>query len=159
MNTNLDFQIFRCFFLENVICFLLYFGGRKHRISWFFQDLELMLCQNKAKQSFWYISSTCESIWGRLSQYCSNRKSIIFPMSFFWSFIIINSLVSVQTMRNQTFHLDRDLSRKLMYQEQLYRAHLKLGILSYDQTWHAFSWICRAFERLTLAPLSPNISL
>ena len=61
-------------------------------------------------------------------------------------------------MHNQTFHLGRDLSQILMYQGKLLRAHLNSGILSYDQKCHAFSRICRTFERLTLAPLRPRIT-
>ena len=114
---------------------------------------------HKVQQWFQCICNTSDSIWGCLSQECSNKKNIICPMSFFWFFILLGLWVSLHTIYNQTFYLDEDISRIWMHQGKLQRAYLSLGIFSYDQNCNAFSWFCRAFDRLARAPLSPSINL
>ena len=111
---------------------------------------------SKALQIYW---NAFKAIWGCLSQDYSSGTDVIFRMSFLWSFIILNLRVSVHTTHSQTFHLYNNLGKISMYQAKLWRADLNSGILSYDQKCHAFSRICRGFERLTLAPLSPGIIL
>ena len=89
----------------------------------------------------------------------SNAESIRFPMSFFWSFVMLEVCLTLHTMHNWTFNLYGELSRIFMHQRKILWPDLNSGIFSYDQKCHAFFWICRTFEALTLAPLRPRITL
>ena len=131
MNKNLDRKSFGIFW-ENAILWFSQFVIWNNNISWFFQYLQLILWQIKIKQMFWYYCNISEAIWGCLSQGCSNRKGIIFPMSFLWSSIILNPWVSLHTTHSQTFHLYTELRNILMYQGKIWRADLNLRISSYD---------------------------
>ena len=141
-----DYNRYKASDFRNHVFFMIH---EKNHISSIFEALKLILCQIRLKQWFYYVCITYEWIWECPNQDCSNAWSVRFSRSVIWSFIMIRLRVSLYTMHNQTFHLDRDLSRIWMYQGKILWAHLNSGILSYDQKCHACFRLCRTFERFT----------
>ena len=130
-----------------------------HHIFSFCQDLKLMLCESNLKYSFHWTFDAFEWIWEFLTPHCSNTQSIRWPMLIFWSFFMNGSRLTLHRTNKWTWDRSGNLSRILMHQVKILRADLNSGILSYEQKCHAFLWICRTFEGLTLAPLAPRITL
>ena len=99
MNKNRRRKIFQIFFLWNI------------NTLWFVQCLELMLWQIEKNKYFGIPVMIFKQSDAVSAKILTIEKNVIFPMSFLWSFIILNLWLSLDSMQSQTFYLYNDLAK------------------------------------------------